>query len=384
MYHLGYPRLIDAAGKEPLGGGVSVGITATLQNAVVAFEGRPGPDWVLCTISGGNLVAVDENDAEIDPRQPTAFVTIDRTSSSSATLADISSLQAASFDGYVALDITSAYAGTTFPIGTRQAPVNNIADAIAISEGRGLTDILIMSSMTLDSGDFSDGYTFEGDNPVIVTLTIDPATDVQNCEFQRLTIEGTLDGANTFRDCTINDVTYTNGTIVECALEGTVTLGGGLQASFFSCVSNISGGGPGTYPSIDMGGAGQELVIRDFNGGIGIENCTGAGASSLDMSSGRVTFESNVTAGTFWVRGIADVTDDSTGTAVIHDQTISNTTSVTEAIVRNKTVTDPTTGVMTVYEEDGMTVKFVAQLYEGTDTAQTYQGQGAERRERLS
>ena len=32
-----YPRIISAAGKEPLGGGVKVGITATLQNARLAF-----------------------------------------------------------------------------------------------------------------------------------------------------------------------------------------------------------------------------------------------------------------------------------------------------------------------------------------------------------
>lgn len=35
-----YPSIISAAGKEDLGGGVSVGLTATLQNAVLAFEGR--------------------------------------------------------------------------------------------------------------------------------------------------------------------------------------------------------------------------------------------------------------------------------------------------------------------------------------------------------
>lgn len=52
-------------------------------------------------------------------------------------------------------------------------------------------------------------------------------------------------------------------------------------------------------------------------------------------------------------------------------------------ILRNKTITDPSTGVMTVYDDDGTTVLLTAQMYEGTDTGQTYQGQGAERRERL-
>ena len=39
-----FPYLIDAAGKEDLGRGVRVGITATLQNAVIAFEIEGGVD----------------------------------------------------------------------------------------------------------------------------------------------------------------------------------------------------------------------------------------------------------------------------------------------------------------------------------------------------
>jgi hypothetical protein len=81
-----YEFLIDAAGKEPLGGTVQVGITATLNNAQIAFEARLGPDWTLCTIGGGNIVAVDESGDSLDPRKPTAFVSVDRAASSSATL----------------------------------------------------------------------------------------------------------------------------------------------------------------------------------------------------------------------------------------------------------------------------------------------------------
>lgn len=43
-HNMTYARLISAAGKESLGGGVLVGITATLQNAVVAFEVRTVSD----------------------------------------------------------------------------------------------------------------------------------------------------------------------------------------------------------------------------------------------------------------------------------------------------------------------------------------------------
>jgi len=52
-------------------------------------------------------------------------------------------------------------------------------------------------------------------------------------------------------------------------------------------------------------------------------------------------------------------------------------------ILRNKTVTDPTTGIMTVYADDGTTPYLTAQLYEDAAETQTYRGQGVEVRRRL-
>lgn len=57
---------------------------------------------------------------------------------------------------------------------------------------------------------------------------------------------------------------------------------------------------------------------------------------------------------------------------------------IAQAILRNKTVTDPSTGLMTVYADDGSTPLLQAQLYETQYTTQVYRGQGAERRERLA
>jgi len=51
-------------------------------------------------------------------------------------------------------------------------------------------------------------------------------------------------------------------------------------------------------------------------------------------------------------------------------------------LLRNKQVTDPNTGIMTVYDDDG-TVLFSANIYEDVNAAQGYRGQGVERREKL-
>lgn len=63
---------------------------------------------------------------------------------------------------------------------------------------------------------------------------------------------------------------------------------------------------------------------------------------------------------------------------------IESKVTVATAILKNKTVTNPVNGLMTVYADDGVTPLFTAQLYENVDGSVPYRGQGAERREALT
>jgi hypothetical protein len=55
-----------------------------------------------------------------------------------------------------------------------------------------------------------------------------------------------------------------------------------------------------------------------------------------------------------------------------------------EKFARNKLITDPNTGVMTLYDDNGVDVLLSGQLYEDETTAQPYRALGADRRERLT
>ncbi len=55
-----------------------------------------------------------------------------------------------------------------------------------------------------------------------------------------------------------------------------------------------------------------------------------------------------------------------------------------EKIIRNRTHTDPSTGIMTVFDNDGVTPLFTANIFEDVAGAQPYQGSGADRRDRLA
>ena len=82
---IAFPKLRDASGKEDLGGGVLVGLTVKLINAKVKFADRSAP-WIICNVKDGNLLAVDANNVAMSPIEPSSYVTVTKTSSTSAAL----------------------------------------------------------------------------------------------------------------------------------------------------------------------------------------------------------------------------------------------------------------------------------------------------------
>lgn len=87
---------ISASGKESLGAAGKAGIIVTLNNALLQFEARPGPDWVQCLVQGGSLVAVDYKGNYFDTpiqNQPFVNVTIFQDRSGTISSVNITALQ---------------------------------------------------------------------------------------------------------------------------------------------------------------------------------------------------------------------------------------------------------------------------------------------------
>lgn len=281
-----------------------------------------GDQWVSynqqqCSIEGGNVVAIDDAVLQnlLTPVLESPNTQVVRSSSSSATLQELSSIQYSSFNGGVTIQVGSANSGTAFPVGTPEYPVNNLADADSIADAREFNTFFVQGNLTIGSGNFSDGHVFIGQSTSLTTLTVQSLADVTNCEFRNATVTGVLDGGCTLNGCIITTLSYVSGYVTNCTLAaGTITLGGGVAALFINCQSGV----PGTStPTIDMGGSGQSLAIRGYNGGIKLANRTGVDAISIDMNSGQVIVDSTVTDGHVTIRGITKVVDNSTGTAVV-------------------------------------------------------------------
>lgn len=79
-------QIMNASGKQSLGGGVNVGITLELINDWrLQFEARAGPTTIGCTVTGGNLVATNQYDN--NPISATAYTQVTIAQASSATIA---------------------------------------------------------------------------------------------------------------------------------------------------------------------------------------------------------------------------------------------------------------------------------------------------------
>ena len=324
------PKLINSAGKEPLGGGVEVGLTSTLQNAVVAFEARPGPDWVLCKITRGNLVAVDALGNDIDPRHPTAYVTVDRTASSSATTQGINAISHMSFNNEVWHDHDRGWTKANFPfdpilLGNSQYPASDPSEVKDIAVEKGLQKIRLTGNHVLAVDADYYGFIFHGDSAVNCILNINALPDVGNVSFTDLTMSGILDGGATIRDCLIDGLTYFNGVTHQSALSSTpVKLGGTGTAMFLSCYSAVPGGD--ARPQIDFDNAPTNLAIRGWLGGLELVNkTTTAGAVSIDILSGTIYIRASCTAGIITVRGNGVLVDESgAGCTVLYEGLMNN------------------------------------------------------------
>lgn len=435
-----YEKLLNASGKEDLGGGVQVGITVALQNLLLAFQARTTPaeegtvstnpgsaiagldtftdasatfvtnnvkrgslvinfsdrsiadvvsvdsetqlttkvlvngvsntytigdnyqvfNIIKVKADGGNLTAVDDLQASIDPILPTAFTQVILTSSSSATSTSQDALERGLYGGAVCLKPSSPYTIDSVVdgrVGTRQFPLNNVQDCYTIALELGLNIIEFLENATISGIDLSASpVIFRGVSPSFV-LTIDPSANVTGCEIFFATVQGELDGLNFVQNCSILTITNASGFFEKCAFAGSVTLNG--QSFFAECYSSLPGTGA---PQFYLGG--NSITIRDFHGSLTICQKTGS-TSVVELYGGELTVDSTCTGGTLYVRGEYSklpIIDPAAGTTVIDESNTSKDLRIVKAIEGNRVDISADGLTIEVYDDDDVTLLRTLQL----------------------
>lgn len=235
-------------------------------------------------------------------------------------------LEAALFNGGVTVDVVNGVAGTGGLIGTPNKPVNNTPDAVAIAASRGLTKLFIVGDITFTTGNNISGFHVEGESSIKSLITVDSGAISNDAEFHECSLQGTLDPGATVHDSTILNLSFFEGFLHDCALDGTIVLGGSNETHIVNCHDATAGAGP-SITTIDMGGSGRGLIVRNFEGGLELINKNGTEAVSIGISLGRLVLDSSITNGEIVVRIVAgELEDNSVGATVIANSVLNPST----------------------------------------------------------
>jgi hypothetical protein len=238
-------------------------------------------------------------------------------------------IEYSSYGNKVSLDPNSANTGTLFPIGTPQAPVNNLDDALLIASVRGFIEIELYDDLTISSTEDISGLTIRGRTSDVV-LTIATSVIANNANIENLTLlDSVLDGGLTVRNCVVDNVSYLNGFIHNCGLTNTLTLGGSTKCVVTDCYT-VDQDYP---PTINMGGSGNDLAMPNYSGIVTFTNLSGASNEiGLGMDAGYCILDSTITAGTIIISGVGLLMDGSGAGANVNTDGMINSAAISSAV----------------------------------------------------
>lgn len=223
--------------------------------------------------------------------------------------------------GAVWIDTVGGTAGTeSFVNGVADNPTNSLANAITIAGNVGLKRYHVSndSSITFAEAHDSEVWSGEGWSLALGGQDLSQA-HIYHCN--NVTGTGTSPtGEVHILDSHIGNATLGQAHITRCSLDGTLTLSAASDYVLEHCISGIAGA---SAPIIDMGAAvgATNLSVRNWHGGLTLNNISGADVITLDGVFGTITL--NGTGGTVEIRGIAKaVTDNRGGSPTLNDDSL--------------------------------------------------------------
>lgn len=227
--------------------------------------------------------------------------------------------EATQLSEYVYIDSINGVTGTTFPIGTKRTPVNNIPDAVIIANDLGIKDLFFLNDHTIGSDIYITDFGLVGAGVNSVNLTFVAGCLVPKCHTHEVSLTGNLSGISGIYDSRVNGlgsigiIPSSQEIIVSRTLiDGTITLPSNYSGKLtvLDCYSNVPG--PST-PTLNFGSSTAQLQIRNYSGGIQLVNVTQGNLISIDLNSGNVKLANSVTNATIVARGVGKMVESSTG-----------------------------------------------------------------------
>ena len=303
-------------------GGTGRNISIKNWHGDIKIINKTGPEDIEINMNSGGTVLIDSTVTNGLIRCTGSMKIVDNSVSPAvvniAEVAFPELTQYAAFEeGSVWLDPTTSNTGTKFPIGTKQKPVNNDADAQLIANNFSLFNITAREAVTI-TGTHSN-VKFFGRSPRTTQITIDPTATLFGCEFESMLLSGDLGGNSSayYTQVAMKNLSGVFGHAERCIFrEGTVSIAANGLLMANKCAS-VGANSPGNnIPILDCNGSGR-MAFRQFSGELLITNKSSGGDCSLSLIGAVITLDSTITSGNWRVSGVGTIINNTTGTATV-------------------------------------------------------------------
>lgn len=306
------PPAFRSIGGDPLTPGIEAGAYFFIQNQD-GWRIKP-PEEDITVFLNGNLAPEDSAKPVVAPTTG-AFTALIVNLQPVTQNVDAILVQAqnAEYNGVVRIDPVSGVSGTTYPVGLRSTPVNNLSDARTIADNLNISVFEVRGSITLNQS-FIDKHFLGVGSAESDTIALN-GQDVSGTIIEHMDVTGAA-GALTkpieIRSATVDSVTGIRGHIVNSGLKGTI----GLVAGVTEIINCYTEANSGLAATIDCNSAVVDVAVHNYEGNLAAVNLT-SGTLDVGLNTGRLNLNSTVDGGAVLVDGIGTLTDNSgAGTAV--------------------------------------------------------------------
>jgi len=280
------------------------------------IAGQFAPSYYFLTNGWRVLVDFGEVDFGVnlytDELEPPVIVGLGSAASirnSDAVTVDIGVEQSLDYNEKIIVNSLVGVAGTTYPIGTSALPVSNIADALTIANERFIHELHIFGT-TIFNVDVHDFVVFGGN---IRDVAIFQNVNISGTTFKECVLEGTYDGLIVAEKVQLADgLICGSGYFRDSGLLGKIMVRDGSDFNLLNCSSLVSGSGS---PELFLGND-ISLNLRKYSGGMAFYDIRSGTTVTAEYLAGNCEIMSGCTGGLIQVRGIAKLTDESSGTTV--------------------------------------------------------------------
>jgi hypothetical protein len=300
----------DTLGIWNWNGGIRLSNISTVDTEITCMIAQ-GRLWVDNTCVEGDIIVK----GLADLRGTTGGTTID-----SEGLITKDTLNESAWESqadFIYVDLSSAYSGEEYPVGTSAQPVNNLTDALAIANRLGVRAYKLRGQVVFTT-DY-DKWRFHGWTAAQNDVFVAAGCNITNCNFEKIAVTGTFGASTSNNELLTGFLSATTGfnaVLVGVGITGTYTMGGEGSILLGQQVSWVE------YPhTLDMVGVNRYAKFQALSGDILVTNMGAGSLVQCTFSGGSVTLDSSCTGGTLILRGGAHFVDNSGGAVTVTQDT---------------------------------------------------------------